>query len=135
MKHPLNQPERILCAAIYVDDGKPHAKTHPYPKTGLLFCGWRHADCFASLRVWSATLPEDERAVCNMRDYGRVAPEVATQVTEAQARAMRDSIRGFDQGFLTSKGRYVTREEGAEIALAAGQIERPVRGLTSEDVW
>lgn len=42
-----------------------------------------------------------------------------------------------DQGFVTSTGRFVRREEGAKIALAAGQIARlnwpPL--LYSEDLW
>jgi hypothetical protein len=48
-----------------------------------------------------------------------------------------------DQGFLTSRGRYVDREEALKIATAAGQLnglrEKPgsYRGpeLFSEDLW
>ena len=46
-----------------------------------------------------------------------------------------------DQGFITSRGRYVGREEGKRIAIAAGQLLDPddaaSRGasLYSEDVW
>lgn len=45
-----------------------------------------------------------------------------------------------DQGFLTSTGRYVGREEGLQIALASGQpmIDHPSRHATllfSEDLW
>ena len=40
-----------------------------------------------------------------------------------------------DQGFYTSKGRFVTREEGLEIARAAGQVDKIIGGvLTSEDL-
>jgi hypothetical protein len=49
---------------------------------------------------------------------------------------------GFrDQGFLTSAGRYVIREEAYEIALAAGQFTLEGRAvnvpgkLFSEDLW
>ena len=40
-----------------------------------------------------------------------------------------------EQGFYTSKGRYVDRKEGAEIAYAAGQIDSPVDKLFSEDLY
>jgi len=42
-----------------------------------------------------------------------------------------------DQGFWTSEGRYVQREEAARIAVLAGQIEKPnwPPDLYSEDLW
>jgi hypothetical protein len=45
-----------------------------------------------------------------------------------------------DQGFITSTGRFVGREEGLSIALASGQpmIDHPSRHdrlLFSEDLW
>lgn len=47
---------------------------------------------------------------------------------------------GHEQGFITSDGRFVDREEALRIATAAGQIidddsTRPHIGLFSEDVW
>lgn len=41
------------------------------------------------------------------------------------------------QGFLTSTGRFASREEAATIAVRAGQIEAPKWGsdLYSEDLW
>lgn len=38
------------------------------------------------------------------------------------------------QGFVTSRGRFVGREEAAEIATRAGQC-KPTDYLFSEDVW
>ena len=35
-----------------------------------------------------------------------------------------------DQGFYTSKGRFVTREEGLEIARAAGQVDKIIGGVS-----
>lgn len=43
-----------------------------------------------------------------------------------------------DQGFVTSTGRYVSREEACIIARQAGQIKNktcPEHVLFSEDVW
>lgn len=47
-------------------------------------------------------------------------------------------IKGSDQGFLTSLGRFIGREEAAKIAVAAGQIIKPKfqpTQLFSEDLW
>jgi hypothetical protein len=40
-----------------------------------------------------------------------------------------------EQGFYTSKGRYVNRAEAAKIAYAAGQIKEPTDKLFSEDLY
>lgn len=41
------------------------------------------------------------------------------------------------QGFYTSKGRFVSREEAEKIARECGQVEGDLIGgiLTSEDLW
>jgi hypothetical protein len=47
-------------------------------------------------------------------------------------------IKATDQGFLTSTGRFVSREEAVTIAMAAGQIIKPKfqpQQLFSEDLW
>ncbi len=38
------------------------------------------------------------------------------------------------QGFITDANRFVGRSEAAEIALAAGQIDKPTNQLFSEDI-
>ncbi len=52
---------------------------------------------------------------------------------------MEMSSRAKDQGFFTSKGRYVEREEAAKIAKKAKQLDpndkRKVTVLLSEDIW
>lgn len=43
-----------------------------------------------------------------------------------------------DQGFVTSAGRFVQRDEAARLAVAAGQILKPKfqpNALFSEDLW
>lgn len=42
---------------------------------------------------------------------------------------------GHEQGFVTSKGRFVGRAEAMEIVVAAGQVARKKLILTSEDLW
>lgn len=40
------------------------------------------------------------------------------------------------EGFLSSKGNFLTREEAKEMALRIGQIRRTIsHKLTSEDLW
>lgn len=41
----------------------------------------------------------------------------------------------YDQGFYTSKGRFVSREEAAQIAFEAGQISEQKTWLFSEDLY
>lgn len=46
------------------------------------------------------------------------------------------STKPSDQGFYTSKGRFVTREEGLNIARECGQVDKIIGGvLTSEDLY
>lgn len=47
-------------------------------------------------------------------------------------------IKPSDQGFLTSAGRFVSREEAHRLAWMAGQIKREAGAggeLFSEDLW
>jgi hypothetical protein len=44
-------------------------------------------------------------------------------------------IGSHEQGFVTSAGNFVTREEAAELAYCAGQITERKPTLFSEDVW
>lgn len=106
--------ERILCAAIWVDTGKaePPRRSYTYPSTGLLFCAWRHGDCFTTLHAWADRLSSEERASIGEEQFA-----------------------GLHQGFLTSCGRYVDREEAIKIARAAGQTNSTKRGLFSEDLY
>jgi len=49
---------------------------------------------------------------------------------------LRDCESGEnEQGFLTSKNRFVDRKEGGEIAFAAGQTEKLREMLFSEDLY
>lgn len=43
-------------------------------------------------------------------------------------------LPGDVDGFLTSTGRFVTRAEGKEVALAAGQCQPMARELLSSDI-
>ena len=45
------------------------------------------------------------------------------------------SVRGEEQGFVTSSGRFVSRNEAAEIAFRNGQIKSSKGRLFSEDLY
>ena len=112
--------EKILCAAIFVETRKadPPRRSFTYPATGLMFCGWRHGDCFTTLNVWKKGLWWWER--WRLRKFAE------------------GNLDGRFQGFLTSTGRFVNRGEAAEIAIAAEQVEASsLRGLSlySEDLY
>jgi len=113
MTNNRSDQETIRCAAIYVDDGLDHQRmSYSYPETGLVFCGWRHSDCFTTLRAWM---------------HGLTAEEIR--------RIGCEQIAGKLQGFLTSTGRFVDRVEAAMIARNAGQIASKTESLDSEDLY
>lgn len=91
---PRREPERVLCAAIWVDDGRtyPH---QPVP-TGVVLGGWRHHVILGQIVSWYDSL---------------------------EAAIERDRSREH-QGFLTTKGRFIDREEAMAVALAQGQVQR-----------
>src|SRR5260221_6899549 len=86
--------EYILCAAIHLQDGKKYSYQPLNIKEGLVVSGRRHHNCFTT--------------VTYLRDYGKSDPLIIPT----------------DQGFLTSKNRFVTREEAADIAFKRGQIKK-----------
>lgn len=100
--------ERILCAANHYDDGIEHVHKPRNIKTGFVVCGRRHHNCIQTFAM-IVGLPYTEE--------GHVLH------------------RTEEQGFITNLDRFVTREEAAEIALAAGQIENKIITLYSEDLY
>lgn len=58
--------------------------------------------------------------------------------TKCSITGLRDAESGEnEQGFLTSKNRFVDREEGMKIAVAANQVSEDIshRQLFSEDLY
>ncbi|RWP57419.1 MAG: hypothetical protein E5V60_03555 [Mesorhizobium sp.] len=44
-------------------------------------------------------------------------------------------VQPAHQGFLTSEGRFVSRQDAAAIAVAARQVKRDCMLLTSQHLW
>ena len=113
----MTDTEHILCAAIYVDTGKaePPRRSFTYPETGLVFAACRHGDCFTTMNAWADGLTDEEQeAIKAISEY---------------------ALKGEHQGFLTSLGRFVDRQEAAKIAKAAGQTSGHTDWLMSEDLY
>lgn len=106
--------EYILCAAVYVDDGRDHnPRNFNYPRTGLVFAGPRHGDCYQVLYDWLHLLPQAE-----------------------QVRLRQEQ----EDGFITSTSRFVGRKEAFRLARDAGQLDgrtkhHPLNELCSEDLY
>jgi hypothetical protein len=113
MQRAYDGEEFLLCAAVLMDDGLPHVDgTGPgYPKTGVLFAGIRHSEAIRCMDPWREA---------------EAGPFVERNL---------EQFAGVNQGFLTSKGRYVDRVEGAKIAVAAGQVPEGEEWLSSEGLY
>lgn len=104
--------ERILISAVWYKD-IPLKKDIPQvlPKNcdrGLVVLGHRHGQC-----MWTMSCLTGLRSVENAED----------------------GVGEHIQGFLTNTNRFVSREEAAEIAFAAGQIKEQTTRLFSEDLY
>jgi len=98
--------ERIICAAIWFDDGKDRYVHQPKNiNTGFVVCGHRHHNCFYTLAVIKG------KNAARM-DYGK-----------------------HTQGFLTDQNRFVDRKEAGELAFSSGQINNPTSLLFSEHLY
>lgn len=91
--------EYIICAAIHFESNKVQAHQPRNITHGLVVCGRRHHNCFATVATFEVKMKE------------------------------------IEQGFITSKDRFVDRKEAALIALAVGQIKEPRDILFSEDLY
>ena len=108
-----NNKEYILCAAVWYLDlpmKRPEVLDNrgfrPYNvDKGVVISGWRHGNCI----------------------YQMVGITGLRSVTSEAGKEI--------QGFLTSKNRFVDREEGGIIAFNAGQTDELKQTLYSEDIY
>ena len=112
VREKLMDREYILCSAIWYKDIPVMKKfdCNVLPLNcdkGLVFCGHRHTQC----------------------QY--------TMISVTGIRSVESEIGEYEQGFLTSKNRFVDRIEGLKIAQEANQIksEYKLTQLHSEDLW
>jgi len=93
--------EFILCAANHYDDGVKHTFSPRNIETGFVVCGRRHHNCIQTFAK-IVGFPYDEKGL--------------------------ELMRTEEQGFLTSKDRFVNRLEALEIAKEANQL-KPDEGV------
>ncbi len=105
-----NNPEYVLCAAIHFNDEKNHEHQPQNIETGFVLCGRRHSDIYAAVMI--------------INDESMTAIE---GITEANGKAI--------QGFLTSKNRFLNREEAGKLAYEMKQTDRITKCLFSEDLY
>jgi len=65
---------------------------------------------------------------------GHRHPHIICQCTVLLGKRQAEMGR-YEQGFLTSKNRFVSREEAAELAYKAEQIDQLKETLFSEDLY
>ena len=105
----MNREEYILCAANHYNDEKKHEHQPKNIETGFVICGRRHHNCIMTFAIMVG-FPYDENA------HKLMATEI--------------------QGFLTNTDRFVTREEAANIAILANQVQdETIIELFSEDLY
>jgi len=103
-----NTLEYILCAANHYDDGTEPVHEPKNIKSGFVVCGRRHHNCIHTFAM-IVGFPYTERGM--------------------------EIHRTEEQGFITNTNRFVSREEGADIAFNAGQITERKSTLYSEDLY
>lgn len=99
------EKERIICAAIWFDDGVKYDHQPVNINTGFVIAGMRHHNCFQTLAIFSKV----------------------SDINVAQFEKQ--------QGFITTLNKFVSRERAAKIAHKSGQTKYDVGKLFSEDLY
>jgi len=102
--------EFILCAAIWINDGIKHPNQCLNIEAGYVVGGCGHANCISTIIRLGKFKSMDE-----------IKTHFKYSIEE-------------NQGFITSRNRFVDRKEGGKIAFEAGQISKPTKFLFSEDI-
>lgn len=112
-----NSKEYIICSAIHYDNHihYPHMDSYGI-NSGFVIGGYRHHNIIA-------VLPENTES--------KITLERAKELNIDWPIKDSDII----QGFVTSSGRFVNREEAAKIAYSCGQIKELKNNLFSEDLY
>ena len=102
--------EYIICAAIHYNDGKTYDHQPRNIDCGIVVSGRRHHNCIITV------------AILGMKDWRR----------DSIAAGMKET-----QGFLTSRDRFLNRQESWNLAVESKQIEANEKENTlfSEDLY
>lgn len=105
--------EYITCAAIWYKKLPTQNQLPKNIEEGVVICGHRHGNCISTLKSLTGL-----RSVFT-------GPE---------------SVGEYEQGFMTSRNRFVDRKEAMMIAINCNQVQsenlhNPLIGLFSEDIY
>ena len=103
--------EYVMCAANYHDDGKDHDFQPFNIDKGFVISGWRHGCVGSTFLAIARNFSGDENIPARWDDC--------------------------EQGFLTTKNRFLSRKEALVLVRETGQLKGDLIGgmLTSEDLW
>lgn len=108
-----NSKEYIICAAIWYNDGTeaPRGFIAQNIDSGVVIGQWRHGNCInvrATNPVWNS------KKLAERYNHDEGSIPMSTEKPDMH----------FDHtdGFLTSRGRFVDRWQGMELAYLAGQV-------------
>jgi hypothetical protein len=101
----MDNMERIICAAIHYDMDGEYFHQPKNIDHGFVVCGRRHSNCLSTV---AALLPEGKLKI--------------TRCTSTQ-------------GFITTKDRFVNRQEARDIAVKCGITPDHSTDLFSEDLY
>ena len=99
----MEEKEFIICAAIYINDGKFHDQQPININKGFVVCGRRHNNCYQTIQ-----------SITGLGVNETIGELIKSLNTE-------EIIK--HQGFVTSLDRYVDRKEGWIIAKNNNQIQ------------
>lgn len=102
------KPETIICAAIWYKDLNTMRALPTNCDEGIVLCGWRHGNIIAQMKATMGL-----RTVMNGQD----------------------SVGQYVQGFLTSKNRFLNREEAHKLFKELGNTPEYEDELYSEDLY
>lgn len=101
----ITDKQYIICAAIHVNNDKTYQQQPKNITSGYVVCGRRHCNAI----------------ITNFLIEAGIVENIDKTIIE--------------QGFMTSDDLFVSRKEAAKIAYKAGQIEREVKTLISEELY
>jgi hypothetical protein len=107
--------EKILCAAIWLDDGKKYNLQPVNINSGIVVAGLRHPHCKVILMSW-------------------LYPNWQSDTLEEQ---IKNEVNNKEvQGFITSSQRFLDRKEAAKVFIASGgTLSYHNNLLFSEDLY
>jgi hypothetical protein len=108
-----DEREFIVSAANWYADGKEYVHQPKNIDSGFVICGRRHHNVFYSVYMLITLLGD----------------------TKESNEKRIELLNQCEQGFITSKNRWVDRIEGMKIASAAGQTIKTDGELFSEDLY